>query len=88
MLGYQGTSYITFDANNLPVAGGAPSTANQARAVILTSKTFGHLGGNTLTAQFLDPAANNSPLTVSLTGNAIQREPGDQRHRRDHQHRG
>ena len=48
MLGYNATApYVTFDANNLPVAGAAPSAANQARTVVLTSKAYGHLGGNT-----------------------------------------
>jgi hypothetical protein len=65
-------AYITFDAGNLPVAGGTPSADNQLRTVVLTSKNYGHQGSNNLTAQFLDPAASNSPLAVSLLGNAIR----------------
>ena len=73
MLGYNVTApYVTFDAGNLPVAGGAPTGDNQRRTIVLTSKAYGHLGGNSLTAQLLDPGAANAPLTVSLTGNAIR----------------
>ena len=66
------TPYVRFDANNLPLAGSAPSTAQQASTVVLTSKAYGHLGGNNLTAQLVDPGAPNSPLSVSMTGNAIR----------------
>ena len=73
MLGYNATApYVTFDANNRPVAGAAPSTANQPRTVVLTTKAYGHEGGNNLTAQLLDPGAPDSPLSVTVTGNAIR----------------
>jgi hypothetical protein len=73
MLGYNATApYVTFDANNRPVAGAAPSQANQGRTVVLTSKAYGHLGGNNLTAQLVNPGASDAPLTTSLTGNAIR----------------
>ena len=74
MLGYNATApYVTFDANNLPVAGAAPNNAaNQARTVVLTSKTYGHQGGNSLTAQLVNPGAPDAPLGVSVTGNAIR----------------
>ena len=49
------TSYVRFDANNLPVAGTAPTTAQQPGTVVLTSKSFGHLGGNSLAAQIVAP---------------------------------
>ena len=63
MLGYQTASYVTFDANNLPVGSTAAlSTANADRAIVLTSKAWGHEGGNNITAQLVDPAATNSPL--------------------------
>ncbi len=72
MLGYNATApYVTFDADNLPVAGTAPNAANQPRTVVLTSKAYGHLGGNNLSARLVDPGAANAPLTTSLTGNAI-----------------
>jgi hypothetical protein len=72
MLGYSTSSYVTFDANNRPVAGAGPSQANQGRTVVLTSKAYGHLGGNSLNAQLANPGAANQPLSVSLTGNAIR----------------
>ena len=72
MLGYQQASYVTFDAGNLPVGSTASlSAANGDRAVVLTSRSFGHLGGNNITAQLVNPGANNAPLSVTVTGNAI-----------------
>jgi hypothetical protein len=69
--------YVRFDANNLPLAGSTPTTAQQASTVVLTSRKFGHLGGNSLTAQIVAPAtgAADQPLSVSLTGNAIRINP-------------
>jgi Zinc carboxypeptidase/Chitobiase/beta-hexosaminidase C-terminal domain len=40
-------------------------TATQA--VILTSRAWGHEGGNDLTAEFVNPGIPSSPLTVSFT---------------------
>jgi hypothetical protein len=72
MLGYQAASYVTFDANNLPVGSTQSlSTANADRAVVLTSKEWGHLGGNGITAQLVNPASTNSQLRVDVTGNHI-----------------
>ena len=78
MLGYQQehprdatTSYVRFDAGNLPVASSAPSGRQSASTVVLTSKAQGHLGGNYLTAQLVAPTGANAPLTVTVTGNAI-----------------
>ena len=64
--------YVRFDANNLPVAGSSPSTAQQLSTVVLTSKAYGHLGGNTLTAQIVDPGAGDAPLSVHVVGNQIR----------------
>jgi Zinc carboxypeptidase/Chitobiase/beta-hexosaminidase C-terminal domain len=73
MLGYNATApYVTFDAQNRPVAGQGPSQANQGRTVVLTSKAYGHEGGNSLTAQLVDPGAADAPLGVSVTGNDIR----------------
>ncbi|HWM11585.1 MAG TPA: M14 family zinc carboxypeptidase [Solirubrobacteraceae bacterium] len=74
MLGYNAAApYVTFDANNLPVAGANPQgAANQARTVVLTSKAHGHLGGNDLNAQLVNPGAPNAALSISLNGNAIR----------------
>jgi hypothetical protein len=49
-----------------------PAAADQARAVVLTSNEFGQNGGNDITAQIVDPGANSSPLSVSVTGKAIK----------------
>ncbi|WP_169542075.1 M14 family zinc carboxypeptidase [Solirubrobacter soli] len=76
MLGYQQASYVTFDANNLPNGSTASlSAANGDRAVVLTSKAWGHEGGNALTAQIVAPTGNDQALSVSLTGNAIRINP-------------
>jgi hypothetical protein len=52
-------------------SGNNPNTANQPLAVQLFSKAMGHLGGNLITAEFMNPGANNSPLSVAVTGNDI-----------------
>jgi hypothetical protein len=49
-----------------------PAAADQARAVVLTSNDFGQNGGNDITAQIVNPGANSSPLSVSVTGKAIK----------------
>ncbi len=69
--------YVRFDADSLPVAGSSPTTAQQAGTVVLTSKTFGHLGGNSLSAQINAPAsgAADQPLSVALAGSKININP-------------
>src|SRR4029078_13284590 len=77
MLGYQQASYVTFSPLVDPQTGQthqAPngstttlSTANPAKTGVVRSKTMGQSGGNELSAQFVDPKANNAPLTVSVT---------------------
>jgi hypothetical protein len=52
-------------------AGSNPNTANQPLAVQLFSKAMGHLGGNLITAEFKNPGAASSPLSVVVTGNDI-----------------
>ena len=51
--------------------GSTPPTAQQGEAVVLTSRAFGHEGGNDLTAEFVNPGVANSPLSVTVTGNDI-----------------
>ena len=48
-------------------------TARRLRpsAVVLTAKEWGHLGGDQVTAEFKNPGANNSPLSVAVTGKDI-----------------
>ena len=52
-----------------PVLGTAAQA--QAAAVVLTAKEWGHLGGDQVTAEFKNPGANNSPLSVAVTGKDI-----------------
>ena len=51
--------------------GNTPATALQAGAVVLTSRAWGHEGGNDISAEFRNPGAPNSPLTVTRTGNHV-----------------
>jgi hypothetical protein len=43
----------------------------QGQAVVLTSRAWGHEGGNDLTAEFRNTGVANAPLTVSVNGNDI-----------------
>ena len=43
----------------------------QYSAVVLTSKEWGHLGGDEITAEFKNPGVANSPLSVDVTGKDI-----------------
>jgi len=52
-------------------SGSTPPTAAQPQAVVLTSRDWGHEGGNDITAEFLNPPAADSPLMVSVTGKDI-----------------
>jgi hypothetical protein len=57
----------------LPASGrvfGAVAAANASR-VVLISRAWGHEGGNDITAQFVNPLVNDSPLAVSVSGNEI-----------------
>ena len=40
-------------------------------AVVLTSRAWGHEGGNAITAEFVNPGVADAPLTVSLTGDDL-----------------
>ncbi len=51
--------------------GSTPPTAEQGQAVVLTSRAFGHEGGNDLTAEFRNPGVADSPLSVTVSGNDI-----------------
>src|SRR5215218_10428241 len=56
-----GTSIPTNDAG----------LVEQTQAVVLTSRAWGHEGGNDITAEFMIPGALNAPLTVTVTGKDI-----------------
>ena len=66
--GYQG-DVGDFDFDIRPVLGTATVATNGS--VVFTSKDWGHLGGNQITAEFKHPGANNAPLSVAVTGKDI-----------------
>ena len=55
---------------NPAFTGNLPGTT-PTQAVILTSRAWGHEGGNDLTAEFVNPGMPNAPLTVSFVGNDL-----------------
>jgi Zinc carboxypeptidase/Chitobiase/beta-hexosaminidase C-terminal domain len=68
--GYQRKAQATMAGTTLP--GNAPSGATaQSQAVVLTSRAWGHEGGNDITAEFINPGLPDSPLTVTTTGNDL-----------------
>jgi hypothetical protein len=67
--GYQRRAQATM-AGTTP-SGNTPAAELQAGAVVLTSRAWGHEGGNNVSAEFRDPGAPSSPLTVTLTGNHV-----------------
>jgi hypothetical protein len=52
-------------------SGNTPPASQQAGAVVLTSRAWGHEGGNDITAEFRNPGVPNAPLSVALTGTDI-----------------
>ena len=68
--GYQRRAQATMAGNAVP-PGNTPPGSAQAGAVVLTSRAWGHEGGNALTAEFRNPGAASSPLTVSMVGNNL-----------------
>ncbi|MGH3010594.1 MAG: M14 family metallopeptidase [Gaiellaceae bacterium] len=52
-------------------SGSSVPTSLQGGAVVLTSRAWGHEGGDLITAEFLDPGAANAPLSVGVIGNDI-----------------
>src|ERR687896_2467501 len=67
--GYQRKAQATMAGGT--VSGSTPPTALQSGAVVLTSRAWGHEGGNAITAEFRKPTVPNSPLAVMVTGNDI-----------------
>jgi Zinc carboxypeptidase/Chitobiase/beta-hexosaminidase C-terminal domain len=43
----------------------------RTQAVVLTSRAWGHEGGNDITAEFIHPGQLNAPLTVTVTGKDV-----------------
>jgi hypothetical protein len=67
--GYQRRAQATMAGATQP--GNTPATALQAGAIVLTSRAWGHEGGNEISAEFRNPGVANSPLTVTRTGNHV-----------------
>ena len=68
--GYQRRAQATMAGATMP--GNSPSGATaQSQAVVLTSRAWGHEGGNDITAEFRNPGAPSSPLSVTVSGKDI-----------------
>jgi Zinc carboxypeptidase/Chitobiase/beta-hexosaminidase C-terminal domain len=67
--GYQRKAQATMSGTNPP--GNTVPTSQQGGAVVLTSRAWGHEGGNLITAEFLNPGVPNAPLTVGMIGNDL-----------------
>ena len=67
--GYQRKAQANM-AGGTPI-GNSPPTAQQGGTVVLTSRAWGHEGGNDITAEFRDPGAPSLPLSVSMAGNDL-----------------
>ena len=55
-----------------------PNATNTPLAVQLFSKAMGQMGGNNITAEFKNPGAPNSPLSITVTdGTWRDHDPND-----------
>jgi hypothetical protein len=54
-----------------PPGNSAQGATQQSQTVVLTSRAWGHEGGNDITAEFRNPGTPSSPLSVAVTGNDI-----------------
>ena len=68
--GYQRRAQATM-AGATGVRQHAVRAAQQQSAVVLTSRDWGHEGGNDITAEFVNPGVPNAPLTVTMVGNDL-----------------
>ena len=69
--GYQRRAQALMAGLTSPALTGNLGTTAATQAVILTARAWGHEGGNDLTAEFVNPGANDSPLSVSMVGNDL-----------------
>ena len=51
--------------------GSSPPGSQTGATVVLTSRAWGHEGGNLITAEFLNPGVPGSPLSVAVMGNDL-----------------
>jgi zinc carboxypeptidase/chitobiase/beta-hexosaminidase-like protein len=70
--GYQRRAQALMAGLTNPAFTGNLPGATGTQAVILTSRAWGHEGGNDLTAEFVNPGVSNSPLAVTMTGNDLR----------------
>ena len=70
-LPYETNGYRRKARTILGSTSGGSGGENQARAVVLESRAWGHEGGNDLTAALVDPGAPDQALDVSVVGNDI-----------------
>src|ERR671915_797917 len=68
--GYQRKAQATM-AGTTPPGNTVTGGTAQSQAVVLTSRAWGHEGGNDITAEFRNPLNMNAPLTVTAVGNDI-----------------
>ncbi|WP_338368861.1 hypothetical protein, partial [Enterococcus faecalis] len=74
--GYQRPAMAMMAGTTNPNAN--PNATNTPLAVYLVSKAMGHLGGNDITAEFRNPGAPSSPLSVTVTdGTWRTHDPAD-----------
>jgi hypothetical protein len=75
--GYQRRAQALMAGTTDPGDALSSSTTNPAailarsRAVVLTSRAWGHEGGNQIGAEFINPGVANEPLTVTMSGNVL-----------------
>jgi hypothetical protein len=67
--GYQRRAQATMAGTTAP--GNSPPGSQQGGAVVLTSTAWGHLGGNSVSAEFRNPNAPDQPLQVVVDGTFI-----------------
>jgi hypothetical protein len=68
--GYQRKAQANMSGTTPPGSSVTGGTA-QSQAVVLTSRAWGHEGGNDITAEFRNPNVPDSPLSVAVMGNDI-----------------
>jgi hypothetical protein len=66
--GYQRKAQATMAGTS--GSGSTPPTSQQSGAVVLTSRAWGHEGGNDITAEFVNPGPD-APLSVEVVGDDI-----------------
>ena len=70
--GYQRRAQALMAGLTSPTLTGNLGGTASTQAVILTSRAWGHEGGNDLTAEFVNPGVPNAPLAVTFTGNDLR----------------